>query len=192
MNTASRQIRNAQRGFTIIELVVSIGVFSILVTLAVGSIARSLRTQRQLSAMIAANTNVSLALEQMAREIRTGYGFEPANGTVCSGTWCASDELLFENAMGAQVAYRLVNKSIERTVTTPGGQDEIGYITGNDAEITYLSFILFGHSTGDGFPPRVTIALGVTPQGGERDLVLKGIETRLQTTVSSRSVDGTD
>jgi len=194
MNIRSYPHRRSAAGFTLIELVISIGVFSILVTLAVGSIARSLRTQRQLSAMIAANTNVSLALEQMAREIRTGYSFAPASGVVCndSSVPCISDELEFENAGGDLVAYRLVNNSIERIVTPQSGQDEIGYLTGNDAEVTYLSFVLVGKDARDKRPPRITIAISMAPQGSTRDVALQGIETNLQTTVSSRSVDGSD
>src|SRR5882724_10940227 len=95
-----------REGFTLIELVVAIGVFGILVTLAMGSITRSLRIQRELSAMIAANTSVSLALEQMAREIRTGSGLCPAT--------CSSDELEFTNAKGDLVAYRMASSAVTR------------------------------------------------------------------------------
>lgn len=164
-------------GFTLVELVVALGVFGILVTLAMGSIARSLRTQRQLSAMIAANTSVGLTIEQMAREIRTGYGF-------CLSA-CAPDELTFVNGRGEAVVYRLNNKAVERGVDS----DPLLPITGADAEVTRLSFILFGNDLGDGFPPRVTIALSVAPQGSENDPVLRGLTTDLQTTVSSRAVD---
>ena len=60
----------AVSGFTLVELLVAIGVFSILISVAVGTFARALRTQRQTAALIAANSNASLVLEQMAREIR--------------------------------------------------------------------------------------------------------------------------
>jgi prepilin-type N-terminal cleavage/methylation domain-containing protein len=62
-------------GFTIIELLVAIGLFTIVVTIAVGGFTNALKTQRQVSSLIATQSNVSIALEQMTREIRTGYLF---------------------------------------------------------------------------------------------------------------------
>jgi prepilin-type N-terminal cleavage/methylation domain-containing protein len=64
-----------KKGFTLIELLVSIGIFSIVVAIATGGFVNSLRTQRQVSSLISAQSNASLVLEQMAREIRTGYLF---------------------------------------------------------------------------------------------------------------------
>src|SRR5690242_13190428 len=67
--------KNSRGGFTMIELVVAMAVFSIIVTVILGGIVRSLQDQRRLSSLIAADNDVSIALEQMAREIRTGFRF---------------------------------------------------------------------------------------------------------------------
>ncbi len=61
------------RGFTIVELLVAMGIFLIVVEIAVGGFVNALRAQKQVAALIAAEGNADLALEQMAREIRTGY-----------------------------------------------------------------------------------------------------------------------
>ena len=58
-----------------VELIVAMSVFSIAISLATGAFARALRTQRMLNHLMAVNSNASLAIEQMAREIRTGYDF---------------------------------------------------------------------------------------------------------------------
>lgn len=64
-----------KKGFTLIELIVTVALFAIIITIAVGGFTNAIRTQRQVSALISAQSNVSLALEQMSREIRTGYLF---------------------------------------------------------------------------------------------------------------------
>lgn len=58
-----------------VELIVAMSIFSIAISLATGVFARALRTQRMLNHLMAVNSNASLVVEQMAREIRTGYDF---------------------------------------------------------------------------------------------------------------------
>src|SRR5262245_61681011 len=62
-------------GFTLIEVIVAIGVFSILFAIAAGGFLSALRAERQAAALLAAESNASIALERIAREIRTGYYF---------------------------------------------------------------------------------------------------------------------
>lgn len=62
-------------GFTLIELLIAIALFSIVVEIAASGFVNALRTQRQISSLISAESNVTLVLEQMSREVRTGYLF---------------------------------------------------------------------------------------------------------------------
>jgi prepilin-type N-terminal cleavage/methylation domain-containing protein len=98
---------NNNKGFTIVELLIAVALFSVVISITSGVFIRSLRTQRIITSFIAANSNASLAMEQMAREIRTGQDF-------CSGPniGCAADsgifqELIFTNARGQQAKYEL-------------------------------------------------------------------------------------
>ena len=84
-----------RHGFTIIELLIAMGLFAILISVVSGIFVRSLRAQRVTVALIAANNNASLAIEQMAREIRTGQSFS-----------AVIDQLRFINAKGETVTYR--------------------------------------------------------------------------------------
>ncbi len=47
----------SRAGFTLVELLVAIALFSIAVSVAVGGFVRVLRTQRQIVALIAANSS---------------------------------------------------------------------------------------------------------------------------------------
>lgn len=160
-----------KNGFTLVELLVSVGLFAVVVSIAVGGFVSVLRSQRQAAAFLAVNTNVGLAIEQMAREIRTGYGF-------CTYRSCQLSELGFINARGENITYRLANGGLERQVNDGAFQK----ITADNVEVKYVKFYLGGREANDGLQPRVTIALGVSP----REAAISGNVFNLQTTVSAR------
>jgi prepilin-type N-terminal cleavage/methylation domain-containing protein len=75
MEKNHRQQKNSRKGFTLVEVLVAMGIFVIVIAIATGGFVNSLRTQRQVASLISAQSNASLVLEQMAREIRTGFLF---------------------------------------------------------------------------------------------------------------------
>lgn len=62
-------------GFTLIEMIVSLGIFSIIITTAVGALLVLIATNQRLQGEQSAMTNISFALDSMTREIRTGYNY---------------------------------------------------------------------------------------------------------------------
>lgn len=179
--------RNNTRGFTILELVVAIGLFSIILTIAVGGFVRVLRTQREAAALLGANSAASLALEQIAREVRTGHFFcngEETPGCDCvdSGSCVLSRDIWFVNAEGRLVIYRLLDGVIERSID---GNVNFEPITPSNVFVDHLFFAFFGNRRSDGFPPRITISLGagIHAAGTGRGII------NLQTTVSARLID---
>ncbi len=168
-----------RRGFTLVELLVAIALFSVGVTIAVGGFVNALKTQRQNSALLSANSNMSLALEQMNREVRTGFDF------CVNGQTCTSNELAFKNAAGEVVTYRkgggVSDGGIERRV----GGGAFARITADNVNIRYLTFRPIGNAVGDNVQPRIVINLGVSAR--ERGVDESVIH--LQTTVSPRTLD---
>lgn len=67
--------QNKQSGFTLIEMIVSLGVFSVVVTTAVGAMLILISTNQQLQSEQSVMTNLAFALDTMTREIRTGYNY---------------------------------------------------------------------------------------------------------------------
>ena len=162
-------------GFTIVELLVAMGLFVILVGIATGGFIRALRTQRFIVGLMEANNNVSLALEQMAREMRTGYHFTKISGT----------ELQFVNVNNVVVFYRLNAGTLERGTSDPLLAITYKKITADNVKITHFTVSLLGNNAGDGYPPRITIGLSVTGTGE----YLEDIITNIQATISSRTLD---
>lgn len=83
-------VKNNRKGFTLVELLVAMGIFTIVISIATGGFISSLRTQRQVASLISAQSNASLVLEQMAREIRTGFLFCHAPGSTSPNSNCDS------------------------------------------------------------------------------------------------------
>src|SRR6185369_6212596 len=106
----------AARGFTLIELLVAVSLFAIAVAIAAGGFVRALRTQRQLIALISANSSASLAIEQMAREMRTGFGFG------CTAVAGVCDQISFTNASGEEVRYYSEDGVLKRGTGTSTAQ----------------------------------------------------------------------
>lgn len=162
---------SARRGFTIAELIVSMGVFLILISIATGSFIQVLRTQRATVSLLAANANASLAMEQISREIRTGGSFSYIN-----------DELRFINARGESVIYR-VNSSTGKIEKSSDGIT-FNEITADNVSIKNLSFVIFNGTPGDQYPVRVTIIMQV----GATGVPFAEAVVNLQTTVSARGL----
>lgn len=159
-------------GFTLIELLIAVSIFAIAVAISMGGFVRALRTQRQIIALISANSSASLAIEQMARAIRTGRAFD----CVEIGGTGTCDELTFTAANGSRVTYLMQDETLK--LETNDGEPQP--LLPDDAQIRYLGFILLRDPQ---YPPRVTVNMGVTA----RSYGLEGSVTNLQTTVSSRN-----
>ncbi len=175
------QNHRIESGFTLIELMVATSVFLILVTLSTGVFIQTLRTQRTLSAVTAANESASQALEQIARETRTGYNFGLS----------LSDTLIFTSsqANNQTVGYKKIGNSIGRCLTVCVTDSDFKAITPSNVMIEKLNFFYHGVNPADNAPPRVTIVMTV---GSVNDPSLVGtgsdIQTNLQTTLSARNV----
>ena len=61
-----------QSGFTLIEMIVSLALFSVVVTVAVGALLMLVGTNEDLQGEQSVMTNLSFVLDSMTREIRTG------------------------------------------------------------------------------------------------------------------------
>lgn len=191
--TSRLSLLNPQAGFTLVEVIVAIALFSVVVSIAAGGFVTALRSQRQVAALIAADNNVSLVLEQMARELRTGYNvcrpgencFKPSATNCPALSPVTVNELDFYNADSQGVIYRLNGDVIERAEQDANGNFVFSPLTGNNVSVKYLNFTLSGNLSGDCWPPRVTISLGLS----SKDSSVAGDIINIQTTISARQLD---
>lgn len=161
-----------KEGFTVVELIVAMSVFIILLTISVGAFVQALRSERRLIALMAINSNAGAVLEQMAREIRTGYGF------TCASPPCSASSLSFKNYKGNAVMYSFAGGAINRTES--GGTS--AQMSAADVDVKAAAFTVSRRvDISQCNPWRITITMEV---GSKNSAVTQ--TTELQTTVSSR------
>lgn len=105
--------KTQQLGFTLIEMIVSLAVFSIVITISVGALLILIGTNQQLQNEQSVMTNLSFALDSMAREIRTGTHYH-----------CDSQDSDNAPAFGEKI---FLNNSIldpDTTQDCPNGNDQ--------------------------------------------------------------------
>jgi len=127
------------RGYTLIELIVSVGLFSMVMLLASGAYLIMIGINRQAQGVATGINSLSFALEQMARTIRTGTDYNCAGFGDCPG---GGASISFTNANSVSVVYDLPGTVLQETV---GGVTRT--LTDSSVVIDRLSFFVEG--TGD-------------------------------------------
>ena len=152
------------KGFTLIELIVAVGLFALVMMLASGAYLIVLCVNRQAQSISTGINNLSFALESMTRTIRTGTGYN-CGGTGDCPNGASSFSLLDDSNGGVPipVTYSLVGSSIQ--VNTGGA---ISTLTDPSVTITSLTFYAVGTSPApaDYQQPRVTIVVSGTVSAG--------------------------
>jgi Tfp pilus assembly protein PilW len=162
-------------GFTLVELLVAVGIFVTLVTVAAGVFISGIRGHRALLDLMAVSDNAGIVLEQMAREIRTGYFFCNTDGSNPCGN-LSQNNITFTNYKGERVTYGLNGNSITRTI----GSNSVK-ITADNVQVNKLRFVI-GQGSGSNAicnPWRITIVMEVGSAKTNQKIPL-------QTTISSR------
>ncbi len=170
-----------KKGFTLIEMIVALGVFAIAALISTSSLLALTNAQKKALVFESTQDNMRFALETMGRDIRTGDSYHCADDVVLTPLDCpfGNDVVTFRNVAGATVTYQVSENRIKRSVN--GGPFE--RITSSDITIANLIFYVLGSSTSDTLHPRVTIAVrGVSGSGTSLS------ELDLETTVSQRKV----
>ncbi len=164
-----------KNGFTLIEMIVAVGVFTIVSTMAIGALLIMTTVERRVNNNQANQDNIRYAIAFMARDIRLGTGYDAAT--------CGSGCFRFKSQSGnsvVDITYEWSNGAIKRTEA-----GEFGNITAPEVKITALDFKVFGNNLGDWRQPRVTITMSATSPQGARDAV----QLAVQTTVSQITLD---
>ncbi|TSC61794.1 MAG: hypothetical protein G01um101448_650 [Parcubacteria group bacterium Gr01-1014_48] len=195
--TVREQKRKLQysTGFTLVEMLVAIFVFTIVMVISMGAILSTLDANRKTQTVQLVIDNVDFALEGMARTLRTGmdYHCDLTKGTKTKPRDCktGADSIVFEHAKGSFVdlndnyAYKLdtgtkqIKRSIDSGVTfTP--------ISAANVEITSLTFYVMNSDPTDEVQSRIIIS--VRGRAGAEIFRTK-TEFNLQTMVTQRIPD---
>lgn len=172
-------------------MIVAIGLFSVVMVVAVGSLLSIVDANRKAQAQQILINNLNFALENMTRNIRVGTSYHCGSGlpiTIPLDCSNGASAFAFEtregdpNSSSDQVVYRLQGTQIEKSAD--GGATFIG-ITAPEITIEGLSFYVDGAASGDGKQPKVLVVLygktGASPR--------TEVNFNLETLVSERLLD---
>ena len=183
--------KNKKNGFTLIEMLVAITLFSFVVTSALGALYMVLKANEKTKVLKLVVNNLNIALEEMSREIRTGYEYDCAGGNECTTFHFKTRdqcEGYFKFDSSEKVILRKIKKKKPSDAygTCSGGDQEEVEITSSDVDIEDLKFRTTGIGGGDDIQPRVLITLkGVVHRG-----ILENPETFfIQSTISQRELE---
>ncbi len=176
--------KDNRAGFTLTELMVAVTVFIVALTIAVGALIRAIRTQRAVNELLALNSNMSLVIERMAREIRVSYDFSLNNVPQDDCIGSQVGELEFTNPRGNSVFYRRENGTIARMECAGAdcGGEIFEPLTAPNVNIERLCFLHTGNLDNGKDPWRVTLFLKV----GSTEPALVGQFVDIQTTAAAR------
>ncbi len=147
------------RGFTLVELIVSVGLFALVMTLVTGAYLIMIGINRQVQASATGINNLSFALEDMTRSIRTGTNYVLSGGSFS-----------FRDSSGNMISYA---RSTSSTYCGTGGGGCIVKtkittyaLTDPSVNITSLMFYPVGTMPGDVEQSRVTMIVSGTVSSG--------------------------
>lgn len=145
------------RGFTLIELITSIALFTIIVTLSMGSLLNIFDANRKSRSLKTVINNLNLAMESMSREMRYGRNYHCGSGDVSVPQNCSSggDLLSFLSSENTQITYRFNNSSLEKRV----GSGSYTPVTAPEIVIDDLKFFALGAGQADSVQPKVLIKI---------------------------------
>ena len=178
--------KNPRSAFTLTETIVAMSIFAIGIVIAIGSFVRALKTQRVLTHLMSVNSNTSLVLEEVAREIRTGYNFSALN---TSGACPANsfgdvgDELKFTNARGNDITYKKSGTEIIREECSGADCSSANFspVTASDVAVKSICFLNIQND-----PSRDPWRISIFLRTGSSRFDLKANFIDIQTTISSR------
>lgn len=162
-------------GFSLIELIVAVGIFSITATFAMGTLLTLTNAQRKAAALQSAFDNVRFAIEAMAKDMRTGTTYQ------CVGTGYPCAGFSYINSNGDAIVYDLSGNQLRKQINSGTPQA----VTDKSVYINQLSFYLNGSATNDAVQPTVTVVVSGTA-GRSRANIASTIQ--LQTTVAPRKL----
>ena len=187
-----------KKGFTLIEMMVAVAIFSIVMMIGVGALLSLVEANRRAQAIHSVMSNLNAALESMSRSIRVGTTYHcqssqnPAPQLDTPADCAAGGGLLlaFESAQGDlddledQVVYRWVDGESKRLERSLDSGDTWVALTAPEVSIDSFEFFVVGSGLTDTLQPRVLMRLkGSAPVPGGRT------EFSVQASVTQRLLD---
>lgn len=178
----------ATAGFTLIEMMVALSIFTVVMTVALGSLLTLIDANKKAQALQTITTNLNYVIDDISRNARVGGQYRCANSNNLSNLDTPKDcsdgkgLLAFLSTSGDRIVYRLSDGHIEKSAN--GGATFV-QVTSNEIDVLVLRFYVSGSSAGDSEQPRVVISMsGTIGQGASYET-----DFNIQTSITERIID---
>ena len=182
------------RGFTLVETIVAVGLFSVVMLVATTALLSLMSANKKAQSIQSVMTNLNVAIDGMARSIRMGTQYRcnssaPADPNCFSGTGGSS--LYFESFGGNQSIASddweyVYNPATHRLYRSKENGANLLAITSADISIDSFSFYVVGATPGDTEQPKVVmVAKGTINANDPR----RRTSFTVQATAVQRSID---
>lgn len=190
------------RGFTLVELIVSVAIFTLVISAAAGLLVNGLKAQRRALAYQELADQVSFAVEDISRSARMakkellnhtfnclsvrGRNYENTGGSTAKLRFIkydydASADVCHEFFLeGGQI------KEFRKNLTS--GVETTQPLTSTGLQVTSLIFRLAGETQTDNIQPEATFFLNIQTAGQQ---AAEAASLKIQTSISQRNLDVT-
>jgi len=179
-----------QKGFTLIEMMVSVTIFLVIMTVSMGALLGVYSANNRFGTLKTVMDNLNLSVESMSREMRFGNNYHCDTAGNLSNVSTPQNCPTGNNAMAflaedgtTRIVYEINanGKQIDKSVD--GGATFVP-VTAPEIIITSLNFYVTGATFNDAFQPKVLIKIS-----GYAGSASSTTSFTMQTLVSQRSLD---
>lgn len=170
MQSATQNAQSDSRGFTLVELIVSVGLFAIVMLVSVGALLALTGANRKAQALQSVMNNLNIALDGMVRSIRMGSNYHCGAGAfIGSGNLddCPNGNTVFVfkpfDGTPNQWGYLFDTDGSycgqNRICKTVDGGTQYVALTSPEVTIDSMKFYVLGTTPGDTTQPKVVITV---------------------------------
>lgn len=174
-------VSQSHTGFTLIEVMVSVSIFAVVLTVGIGSLLTINNAYRKSQTERVVVDNLNFAMESMAREIRVGTQY------TCIGSCFGAQGIRFKDPDGLDIEYMFQNTGGQGRIVKNGNSGNAGALTDPafiNIDTARSGFIILHEDPNDNRQPYVIILITGTSVINNQTSTYT-----LQTSVTQRQLD---
>ncbi|MEK9185547.1 MAG: type II secretion system protein [Patescibacteria group bacterium] len=175
---------NSERGFTLVEIIVALGIFVTAVTIALGALIGLYNANNKSQSLSSVINNLNYSIENMAKTIRFAANYHcGSGGALTAPQSCNSGDTFL--AISTNLGVIIYRFNVNKLETSLDGGATYTPLTADEVTVQSAKFYVFNTIVGDNFQPYVLL----TVKGFAGKNLSAQSTFDIETTVSQRELD---